>query len=199
MEADLGGWDVSKSTTLTRTFYRARKFTGTGIDKWIVSSVTALYQTFQDADEMNSNLAGWRVERVTTLAGAFRDAAKFKGDGLDSWRTPSVTSLYFAFYGASEVDFDVGGWDVSKLSASGLERTFGSAKFKGTGLGKWDTASVTTLDYTFHGARLLNGAGLEKWRTSGITSLHRTFYLASTMNADLSAWDVSKVRYAVVA
>ena len=184
---------------LDRAFYRARKFTGTGIDKWIVNSVTGLYQTFKNADEMNSNLAGWRVEKVTNLAGTFRDAVKFKGDGLDSWRTSSVTSLYFAFYGASEVDFDVGDWDVSKLIANGLERTFGSAKFKGTGLGKWDTASVKSLSYTFHGALLLNGAGLEKWRTSGITSLHRTFYLASTMNADLSAWDVSKVRCAVVA
>ena len=90
--------------------------------------------------------------------------------------------------------------------------------FAGTDLSKWNTASATTMVYTFNGAAEMNadvsgwnvakvtllystfggaskfvGTGLSSWDTASATSLGHTFNGAVEMNADLSAWKVNKV------
>ena len=46
---------------------------------------------------------------------------------------------------------------------------------------------------TFIGAASFAGDGLQHWITSAVTSMRATFMDASTMNADLSGWKMSKV------
>ena len=60
-------------------------------------------------------------------------------------------------------------------------------------LGTWDVAKVTSLESTFLNAAMFMGGGLDSWNTSDVTNLYDTFYKASSMNADLGAWDVGKV------
>ena len=144
-------------------------------------------------------------------------AATFVGTAISKWDIASATSLYRTFYGASVMNTNLTGWKVGKVVT--LQSTFnGASKFTGTGLSTWDTASATTLYYTFYQASEMNadligwkvgkvvtlentfrdaskftGTGLSSWDTSSATSLSRSFQWASEMNADLTGWKVAKL------
>ena len=218
MNSDLSKWTVGTVTTLGSTFKGASKFVGTGLKLWDVSTVTSLAFTFYLAVEMNADLSGWQVGKVVTLEQTFRDASKFVGTDLTSWITASVTSLSATFRDAREMNSDLSKWNVAKVDT--LYQTFLYAtKFQGTGLESWDTSSVITLQFTFHGATEMNsdlsrwtvatvaslegtfsgaskfvGTGLASWITTSVTNLDSTFKGASEMNADLSGWNVANVK-----
>ena len=116
MNSNLSGWSVGKVVTLDKTFRDAFKFAGDGLNSWITTSLTDLYGTFEGAREMNSNLSGWRVAKVTTLANMFHAASKFAGEGLESWDTTSVTTLARTFEAAYKMDADLSGWQVDKVT-----------------------------------------------------------------------------------
>jgi surface protein len=120
---------------------KAATFVGTGLDKWITSSVTTLAYTFYAAGEMNSDLSKWSVGKTTTLEATFGSASKFIGTGLSSWDTASATSLSNTFEKASEMNSDLSKWNVAKVTT--LSSTFsGASTFIGAGLASWDVANV---------------------------------------------------------
>jgi hypothetical protein len=117
MNADLTGWKVGKVVTLQNTFFRASKFTGTGLALWNTASATSLRGTFWGASEMNADLTGWMVGKVVTLEYTFYGASKFTGTGLSAWDTASATSLHGTFQGASVMNADLSTWNVVKVSS----------------------------------------------------------------------------------
>ena len=62
--ANIGGWDVSRVTTLKSTFQGTTSFTGEDLRFWNTSSVTLLQHTFFGASAVNSNIASWDVAKV---------------------------------------------------------------------------------------------------------------------------------------
>ena len=154
---DIGDWDVSSVEDFSHAFSKHRDvagldvengnpkaatFVGTAMSKWTTTSATSLERTFTTAGEMNSDLSGWNVAKVTTLASTFSGAPKFTGAGLGSWDTAAVTTLTNTFYKAGEMNSDFSGWNVAKVTE--LFYTFNSAsKFTGTGLPSWNIAKVT--------------------------------------------------------
>ena len=142
---DIGDWDVSGVADFSYAFslYRdanggfwdaiggnlkAATFVGTAMSKWITTSLTSLECTFQSADEMNSDLSGWNVAKVTTLAQTFSGASKFVGTGLVSWDTASVLSLYYSFKGANAfTGVGIDGWNVGKVLGTHDKTTFDAA------------------------------------------------------------------------
>jgi hypothetical protein len=87
---------------------------------------------------------------------------------------------------------DLGGWNVEKVTT--MVKTFNSAsKFVGTGLSKWKTASVTSLQNTFDGAGAMN-SDLSSWKVGKVTMLKSTFQYASKFTGGgLHLWDVGAV------
>jgi hypothetical protein len=120
-------------------------------------------------------------------------AATFVGTAISKWDTSSATTLYWTFYGASEMNADLSGWKVGKVVT--LRSTFHDAsKFTGTGLSAWDTASATSLLATFEAASEMN-ADLSGWKVAKVVTLRGTFNGASEFTGiGLSAWDVTKVK-----
>jgi hypothetical protein len=217
MNADLNGWSVVKVTTMKETFYNAEKFTGGGLNLWTTTALTDLDSTFDNAKEMNNDLGGWNVAKVTSMYHTFRTNSKFTGQGLHLWKTQLVNNLRGTFDRASMMNADLSGWDVVRIT--NLDMTFnGASTFMGTGLSawittsvtslkntfsqavemnsdlsKWSVAKVTTLENTFKEASKFIGTGLASWNTASVTSLSSAFTLASEMIADLGAWNVGKV------
>ena len=128
----------------------------------------------------------------------------------------------------------IGDWDVSGVedfshafsrhrNEAGAYSSNGNGKsyaFVGTGLAKWNTASVKSLENSFYyaskmnadltawtvtqvttlkntfnmgGASKFKGTGLHVWITASVTSLESTFFYANEMTTDLSSWNVAKV------
>ena len=129
---DIGDWDVSGvadfsyafstnrdatgGTSVTNGNLKAATFVGTAMSKWIMTSATTLELTFYGASEMNSNLSGWNVAKVTSLHQTFREASKFTGTGLATWDTASVTHLNYVFFKAGKFNGDISGWDTGKVT-----------------------------------------------------------------------------------
>ena len=82
----IGDWDVSVVQDFTSAFSKNRNkigdyeadgnpkavtFVGTDMSKWITTSATSLDSTFHSAGEMNADLSGWTVGKVTTMQNAF--------------------------------------------------------------------------------------------------------------------------------
>jgi surface protein len=65
--------------------------------------VTTLAYTFYQAGEMNSDLSGWNVAKVTTLTNTFNSASKFTGTGLASWNIAKVTTMLATFTSATSI------------------------------------------------------------------------------------------------
>ena len=159
---DIGDWDVSEVLDFSHAFSprvsvgdnpKAATFVGTAISKWITTSAENLYEMFREAGEMNADLSGWTVAKVTNLQSTFRGASKFAGTGLESWDTNSVNDLYKTFNDANAMNVDLGKWSVAKVTR--LQQTFqGASKFRGVGLASWNIAKVTEgyMDKTFTSA-----------------------------------------------
>ena len=116
MNADLSGWKVGNVVALMSTFSGAAKFAGKGLSSWDTSSVTLLDATFTRAREMNSDLSGWSVGKVTRMSYTFFGTSKFVGIGLNSWDTTSVTNLADTFNEASVMNADLSKWSVAKVT-----------------------------------------------------------------------------------
>ena len=82
---------------------KAATFVGTAMSKWITTSATSLFATFYKADYMNSDLSGWNVAKVTTLANTFNGASKFTGTGLPTWDVAKVTNMGNTFTFATSI------------------------------------------------------------------------------------------------
>jgi hypothetical protein len=112
---DIGDWDVSDVTDFSLAFSEDRTqaggensntnlksahFDGTGLAKWDTSSVTTLQKTFfqhYTEDNMNPDLSGWDVAKVTSMRLTFAYASKFEGTGLSKWNIAKVTDILNAF------------------------------------------------------------------------------------------------------
>ena len=219
MNSNFSGWEVSKVTSLYQTFRRAATFAGNGLSTWKTGSVTTLANTFEGAASLNNaDLRNWEVSKVATMYATFSGASSFVGVGLDVWKTGSVTTLNDAFRGARSMNVHLGRWDVSSVvtmskmfdgaaafSGSGLDKwrtglvtslegTFAEAGLTTVDLGTWDVSKVATMSGAFGGAAKFEGAGLDAWNTGLVTDLSLTFSKAAKfVGYGLEKWDVDKV------
>ena len=71
MNIDFALWDVTKVTTMDKTFRNAAIFTGGGLDQWITTSVNNLQDTFSKASAMNADLGKCKSRRQRLLLMCF--------------------------------------------------------------------------------------------------------------------------------
>ena len=94
----------------------------TGVSAWITSAATSMKGLFYGAKDMNADVGGWDTSKVTTLESMFSSAPKFTGVGLSKWNVVKVTTLAFTFMGAAEMNANMGGWGVGKVTT--MENAF---------------------------------------------------------------------------
>lgn len=110
---DLNSWDTSSATDMSSMFEGATAFNG-NISSWDTSNVTNMSRMFYMASSFNQNLSSWNVVNVTNMNTMFRNATIFNQD-LSAWTTTSLTNVSEMFY-ASDIDFDLSGWDYSNVT-----------------------------------------------------------------------------------
>jgi surface protein len=96
-DGDLSGWDTSHCVDMSSMFTYAYVFDG-DLSGWDTKSVVDMSGMFFYADAFDGNLSGWDTSSVESMSYMFYHANTFTGKGLSSWRVPSVTDLYMAFY-----------------------------------------------------------------------------------------------------
>ena len=85
------------------------------------------------------------------MKSTFDGAEAFRGTGLATWQTSSVTDLQAAFNGALQMTAILGSWDVS--ACKNFKATFqGAANFSAVGIDAWNISSAEKMNYIFDGA-----------------------------------------------
>ena len=168
---DIGAWDVSDIKDFSFAFSKHRNnaggsyasanfnnkvadFVGTGMSKWITTSVTSLDSTFYGSSAMNADLSKWSVAKVATMKKTFYRAGGINAD-LSKWSVAMVTTMEGTFHYAS--------------------------KFTGAGLDLWDVSKVTNMGSTFDSATSLTACSKRKiadaWKGNSV-------FVATTYDTD---------------
>ncbi|MDF1866454.1 MAG: BspA family leucine-rich repeat surface protein [Saprospiraceae bacterium] len=155
-DQNISAWDVSSVTNM-RYMFGQTPF-NQDISGWNVSNVTDMSSMFNYASAFNQNIGDWNVSNVTNMARMFDSASNFNGD-IRNWErttpTPStvgnVTNMRALFY-ATDFNFDISHWDVSKVT--NMEYMFTNTPFN-FDIGGWDVSQVIIMRY------MLNNSGLD--------------------------------------
>ena len=128
-----------------------------------------------------------KVDRNTLIAK--RDA----GENLGLVCTSGITSLKDMFRkkgpSANTLASGIGNWDTS--SVTNMSRMFANSNFN-QDISNWDVSSVTNLDRTFNGAQSFN-QDLSSWNTSSVKIMKQTFIKARSFVSNISTWNTSSV------
>lgn len=131
------------------------------------------------------------------ISGVF-SGAYWPGDGNETrtvdivnWGNIPFQSLYNSFSGMSGLIMSAK--DIPDLSrVTSIEQAFmGCTSFNGD-VSRWDTTTVTDMDYVF--ALTAFNQSIGNWNTSNVTSMSGMFYSASDFNQDITQLDTSKVK-----
>jgi len=202
-----------------RMFTNASKFTGIGVENWVLPNLKTASSMFNTTAVFNGDLSKLNPKSLTDATNMFRNSYAFEGRGLSNWKTDSLTNIKGIFESAKLFtgtgSSSVASWNVSKVTD--FSRSFyGAVVFTGD-LSSWSTGASTTFEYMFNnasvfdsdisgwnvakatkfGSMFTNAAAFNqpigKWTTTNMRDLTATFNNAASFNQDLSNWNTSKV------
>jgi surface protein len=134
---NIGGWDVSNVTDMSRMFRSAAVF-NQNISGWDVSSVTNMLEMFYLATNFNQNIGGWDVSSVTDMEGMFNSASIFD-QNIGSWDISNVTNFVdfmnnktFTNYSATNLNAIYNGWSLLTLQPN-IVIDFNTIKYTAAG------------------------------------------------------------------
>ena len=105
---DIGGWDTSSATDMSRMFFRNVAF-NQDLSSWNVSNVTNM------TDMFSGGYAAMGYPNVFNNGGA---------SGIGNWDTSSVTNMTRMFSNNHSFDQDISGWDFSGLTNTSRLHSF---------------------------------------------------------------------------
>ena len=130
----------------------------------------------------------WGTAQWTSMWEAFWGASNMVYNATDTPDLSRVTNTGFMFHSASSFNGDISDWDVS--SVTDMRNMFAHATSFNQPLDSWNVSSVTTMYAMFSGARSFNQP-LNSWDVSSVTNMGGVFNLATSFNQPLDSWDVS--------
>ena len=187
-QSNIGSWDVSGVTDMTKMFENASNF-NENIGGWNVSSVTDMRRMFHRASSFNQDIGTWDVSNVTNMSSMFSDADSFNQD-IGSWNVSNVIRMGKMFSGATSFNQDIGTWDVSNVI--NMSSMFSDADSFNQDIGIWDVSSVTSMDGMFQDAINFN-QDIGGWNPRNVNSMRRVFRNASSFDQNIGNWNVSSV------
>lgn len=157
----------------------------------------------------------WGDQIWTSMAGAFAMCNNLIINAVDEPNLLSTTNMGGMFYGATSLNQDISGWDVSNInyfdamfanatnfdqdisgwntsSAIQMGFMFQNATQFNQNIGGWDVSQVTHMGYMFNGATNFNG-NIGAWDTSHTIYMNNMFKDAASFNQDISGWNVGNV------
>ena len=196
----ISGWDVSKVTTMSYTFYGRKSLRSLdGLSNWRPVALTNMTDTFLATNITNlDGLTAWRTPALTTMSEAFMDCNSLTDiSGLANWDVSALTSAYRIFARARSlaVITPLSGWQTDSLTNVGA--AFWETKVASAdGLGGWNAEKIVSTYSMFAGdTALTDVSALASWETDSLTDMRSMFSGASNLASlhGLEGWNVSKV------
>lgn len=137
---------------------------------------------------------------------------------IKQWGSVKWTSMYFAFSGATKMQFtatdtpdlslvtdmtaafanlptfigneSMNNWNTGNVTKMG--RIFKNSPKFNAPIGNWDTSKVTEMNEAFTGCLDFN-QNLNNWNTGNVTNMQSMFYNAYAFNQPIGSWNTSNV------
>ncbi|CAJ1357841.1 unnamed protein product [Effrenium voratum] len=183
---NIGRWDVSQVTNMSRLFSEQRRF-NEEIGDWNTSAVTDMEYMFSDAEAFNQPIGSWNTSAVSNMAFMFYRAKAFN-QPIGSWNTSAVTNMRSMLSGVQAFNQPIGSWNTSAVTS--MVAMFWDAKVFNQPIGSWNTSAVTNMAAMFHGAQAFNQP-IGSWDTSAVTNMVSMFNGAEAFNQPIGSWDTS--------
>jgi surface protein len=129
------------------------------------NDATVLYKCFETRNELHEGIRLFRQGNATEMM----QIKQLYGSRMGNWCVDKMT------------DFD-----------SLFEINGGIAPGFNEDISKWNTSSVTNMQYMFGTQQQFN-QDISRWDVSKVTNMLAMFQYATQFNQDISSWDVSKV------
>lgn len=187
-----GGIPLSRSESIFYLF--PGSITTTGVDVPTILPSTSFYRLFRDASTLASadfgNIGNWDVSNVTSFQEAFYGCTNFNQD-ISGWDTSSATRLTLMFAGGlTAFNQPIGSWDISNVTL--LNFTFATTSAFNQSLDSWDVTGVTSFEGIFSGG--VYNSTISSWTLTSATRIDKIFKDNSTFNNNsLNSWDVSGI------
>ena len=142
----------------------------------------------------STNLADIDVSHLEDLAFVFRNSRRRDFSGIETWDVSNVRNMrgMFAncpYFTGKEIE----NWDVSRVSD--VRGMFFECENFNADLSNWKFRRIFIMDLMFEGCTNFTGKGLERWDVSEAEQMQEMFAGCTKFNADLSRWDLQKVKW----
>ena len=106
--------------------------------------------------------------------------------------TSKITDMSRLFETYENINFNISEWDVSNVKKTSY--MFYDCRNFNCDLSKWNVSNVEDMTCMFGNCIKFEGKGLENWDTHNVENIKSTFLDNKNFNADLSKWNISKVK-----
>lgn len=156
--------------------------------------ITGIFPTTEffidhDANKLLS-IDQWGTNQWRTMRFAFAECSNLEIKAQDAPNLELVTDMEGVFYKASNLNSNLGHWDVSRVLNMRAAFAYAS-RFNGD-ISSWDVSNVIDMQYIFSGANSFN-QDISSWDVSSVNDMTGMFVGATEFNQDISNWDVSNV------
>ncbi len=191
---DWGDGAIQDSNVLTHTYTSAYTTVNISITIKAGSTIT-IYGSGTPATniaKLTSVISFGAIPSLTSLAYAFYNATGLLS--VSSTLPSTITNLYYIFFGCSNFNGDISGWNTSNITnMSGIFR--GCTNFN-QNISSWNTSAVTSMSEMFYGCTNFNqpiNTNGSSWNTSAVTSMSSMFSNCTNFNQNISLWNTSAV------
>lgn len=129
---------------------------------------------------------------ITSLYGMFKGAAALTGLGNAAWDVSSVTNASVLFYGCSNLNQDLGSWNVSEVTT--FYQAFAYCTLFNNGgsdsIKNWNVSKCTNFGAMFYSIPAFNQP-IGSWNVGAGQLFNEMFYAANAFDQDIGAWNMS--------
>jgi len=132
----------------------------------------------------------WGGQVWDSMADAFRGCSNLSIPAPDAPNLSIVTNMSSMFQGATVMNDNIDGWDVSNVMD--MNSMFRDADSFNQPLNNWNVGNVTNMNSMFFSADVFN-QDLNNWNVSNVTTMISMFRNAFAFNGNLSTWNTQNV------
>ena len=190
---NLSKWDVSNVKDMICMFDGCENFKGQGLENWKPKKCYNMEDMFHGCINFDCNLSNWDVWRVQFMQSMFEGCKNFTGQGLENWKTIDCRDMSYMFYDCTNLNCNLSKWDVRNVT--NMNYMFWLCKKFNSNLSGWNVSNVENMDHMFCKCETFTGQGLENWKPIKVCNIAHMFYKCTSLNCNLSKWDVSNVEF----
>lgn len=149
-ESNADKWDTANVTNMSNTFASSKITDYSFLKDWDTSSVIDLSNTFSNIVAQSLPIDKWDVSKVENLNQTFKGTTKLDDLSISKWDVSNITDMSGTFWGSGMKSMDIKNWNTSKVTT--FYAMFNSMpNLETLDLSNLDTTSATDVQYMFGG------------------------------------------------